>query len=314
MLLCCFGCNQGAGNEADKVREFVKQWNDAHTQIQSPYLERKYMDVVNYYGKEFRRNEVQRDKNLMFQKFPDYKQSIVNDEIEVNKLNGRFLVKFTKQVNYADIKANYTSFLSITRRNGDYKILREGVDNTNENLDAPIFLNSRARETYMNQNRQLYGDFNGDGLSDFANVISPEVVYDTTIENEENNEVKCKDECNSLIVFSSKDLGDITVKNSYQSKLVNLKDINNDEADEIGYWDIKPDTKTLFIYSTRNGELLCKPVVINRKMHENLDLIDVFKRSGPNEIKISYSEKSNGKWILKSEEIKLKPMYISDDG
>jgi hypothetical protein len=306
------GCGKANHNEDNKVREFVKQWNEAHTQIQSPYLERNYMDVVNYYGMEYKRYEVQRDKNLLFQKFPDYTQSIVDDEISVNKVNGRFLVRFTKRVRYADTEADYTSLLSITKRNGDYKILREDVEKINSKLDAPIFPSSRARETYINKNRQLYGDFDGDGLSDFANVISPQIIQNPITEGTKSSTVECEDECNSLIVFSSENLKDITVENSYQSKLVNLKDINNDQADEIGYWDIKPGTKTLFIYSTRSGELLCKPAVINRTVHENLDLIDVFKRTGPNEIKISYSEKSNGRWILKSEEVTLKPVYASN--
>jgi len=304
-------CDKAALNEEDKVREFVKEWNEAHTQLKAPYLERNYMDVVDYFGKEFKRYEVQRDKKLLFQKFPDYTQSIVDDEIEVKKENGRYLVNFTKRVRYDDTEADYSSILTIIKRNADFKILRESIENNN-NLDAPIFPSNRIRETYINQNRQLYGDFNGDGFSDYANVISPEIIEDPISEVTSASAVECKDECNSLIVFSSEDLDDITVENSYQSKLVNLKDINNDQADEIGYWDIKPGIKTLFIYSTRSGQLLCKPVVINRTIHEDLDLIDVFKRSGPNEIKISYSEKSNGKWILKSEEITVEPVYASD--
>ena len=77
-VLLFFGCNEVNPKGEKEVREFVKQWNDAHTQIKSPYLERYYMDVVNYYEKERTKNQVQQDKNLLFQQFPDYTQRILN--------------------------------------------------------------------------------------------------------------------------------------------------------------------------------------------------------------------------------------------
>ena len=99
LILLLLGCNEVNPKGEKEVRKFVKQWNDAHTQIKSPYLERYYMDVVSYYEKEFRRNQVQEDKNMLFQQFPNYTQRILNDEIEISKVAGSFLVMFTKQVN-----------------------------------------------------------------------------------------------------------------------------------------------------------------------------------------------------------------------
>ena len=52
LVLLLLGCNEVNPKGEKEVRKFVKQWNDAHTQIKSPYLERYYMDVVTYYGKE----------------------------------------------------------------------------------------------------------------------------------------------------------------------------------------------------------------------------------------------------------------------
>ncbi len=97
LFLLFLGCNEVNPKGEKEVRIFVKQWNEVHTQIKSPYLERYYMDVVTYYEKEFTRVQVQQDKNLLFQQFPDYTQRILNDQLEVTKVEGSYLVTFTKQ-------------------------------------------------------------------------------------------------------------------------------------------------------------------------------------------------------------------------
>ena len=301
LVLVLFGCNEVNPKGEKELRKFVIQWNDAHTQIKSPYLERYYMDVVTYYEKEFRRGQVQEDKTMLFQQFPDYTQRILNDELEITKVAGSFLVTFTKQVNYHGIQANYPSYLTVTFKNGEFKIIREGVSKNAKNLDAPIFPGARDSNTAISNNRQLYGDFDGDGLSDYAYVISPEIQATTKTDS-----VQCKGECNSVIIFSNKNIEPITIKGAYQSQLENLKDLNSDGADEIGFWDIKPTTKSLYVFNVTNGTLLCEPIFINTTVHKNLKLIDVFKKTGTNKITVTSSEEVNGKWVLKSKVIMLK--------
>jgi len=300
LLTLCVGCNEVNPKGEEEVRKFVKEWNDAHTQIQSPYLERNYMDVVTYYEKELTRNQVQQDKNLLFQQFPDFTQRIVNDELDITKVGVSYVVKFTKRVYYSGIEADYSSYLSVSTKNGVFKILREGVDKNNKDLDAPIFPSVRKSKAFIPNNRKLYGDFNGDGLSDYANVISPEIISTTN-----GDTVMCKGECNSVIIFSNKNLKAITINDAYQSQLENLKDLNNDGADEIGFWDIKPTTKTLYVFNPSNSNMLCEPIVINTVVHKNLNLIDVFKKTGPNKITVTSSAKANGKWVLKTKVITL---------
>lgn len=304
-ILLCFGCNEVNPKGEKEVRKFVSQWNDAHTQMKSPYLERYYMDVVIYYEKERTRNQVQQDKNLLFQQFPDYTQRILNDELVITKEAGSYLVKFTKHVNYNGIDADYTSNLSVINKNGAFKILREGVSKNTIDLNAPIFPNARKSLAIISNNRPLYGDFNGDGLSDYASVISPEIRATTNTEAPNNDAVLCKGECNSVIIFSNKDIEPITIKGAYKSQLENLKDLNSDGADEIGFWNIKPTTKSLYVFNASNGTLLSDPIVINTTIHKNLNLIDVFKKTGPNKITVTYSAQVNGKWVLKSEVITL---------
>lgn len=305
LVLLFFGCNEVNPKGEKEVHAFVKQWNDAHTQIKSPYLERYYMDVVNYYGKELTKNQVQQDKNILFQQFPDYTQRILNNEFTVTKEEGSYLVNFTKHVNYKGIEADYNSYLSVMTKNGDFKILREGVAKNAKNLDAPIFPSAREKNAVISNKRQLFGDFNGDGLSDYASVISPTIIYGTNADAENSDEIQCKGGCNSVIIFSNKDLEAITIKGAYQSQLENLKDLNSDGSDEIGFWDIKPTTKSLYVFNASNGSLLCEPIMINTTVHKDLSLIDVFKKTGPNKITVTSSAQVNGKWVLKSEVIAL---------
>ena len=303
LVVLFFACNEVKPKGEKEVRQFVNKWNDDHTQIKSPYLERYYMDVVTYYGKERTRNQVQQDKNLLFQQFPDYTQRISNDQLVITKEAGSYLAKFDKHVNYNGIEADYTSYLSVMTKNGDFKILQEGVAKNVKDLDAPIFPSARESNAIISKNRQLFGDFNGDGLSDYASVISPEILSATKTDARNSNSVQCKGGCNSVIIFSNKDLEAITITGAYQSQLENLKDLNSDGADEIGFWDIKPTTKSLYVFNASNGRLLCEPIVINTAVHKNLSLIDVFKKTGPNKITVTFSAQVNGKWVLKSEVI-----------
>lgn len=305
-LLLFSSCNEVNPNGEKEVREFVKQWNGSHTQLQSAFLNRDYMEVVTYYDLELTRVQVQHDKALLFQQFPEYTQRILNDEINIIKEKGSFLVSFTKQVTYNGIEAEYPSYLIVMNRNGSFKISTEGVAADAKGLDAPIFPNARLNKTINSGRRQLFGDFNGDGLSDYANVRSPKRITATTTNVLNKDSVTCKDgDCTSVIVFSNKDLKDIAIKGAYNSQLENLQDLNRDGADEIGFWDIKPTSKTLYVFNAVNSALLCDPIVINTTVHKNLKLIDVIKKSGPNKITVSYSAQVNGQWVLQNKIIDL---------
>ncbi|MFG6687041.1 hypothetical protein ACGK9U_10690 [Mariniflexile sp. HNIBRBA6329] len=306
LVVLFFGCNEVNPKSEKDAGAFVKQWNAAHTPIKAAFLEPYYLDVVTYYDKEFTNDQVQQDKNLLFQQFPDYTQRINYDQLKVTKVEGRFLVTFNKQVTYNGIEANYPSYMELTIKNGKFKILREGLSKSAKNLDAPIFPSARSGSVVLLKNRQLFGDFNGDGLSDYATVLSPEIQTPIPTNVQSNDTVVCKGGCNSVIIFSNKNLKPITIEGAYQSQLENLKDLNSDAADEIGFWDIKPTTKSLYVFDATNGRLLTEPIVINTTVHKNLKLIDVFKKSGVNKITVTSSEQVEGKWVLKSRVVGLK--------
>ncbi|MBJ7882500.1 hypothetical protein [Gelidibacter salicanalis] len=304
-VVLVFGCKEVNSKDENNLRKFVQQWNESHTLLKSPYLAPNYMNVVSYYGKQRSRAQVLQDKKMLFEQFPDYTQSVLNNQIEVTEEAGKYLVTFKNRVSYNGIEADYDSYLSVTIKNGAFRILREGVAETTTDLDAPIFPKARENSLNIASNRQLFGDFNGDGLSDYATVISPKLKVALQSDDQGSATVECVNGCNSVIVFSSGDLEDITIKGAYQSQLENLKDLNRDGADEIGFWDIKPTSKTLYVYNATNGTLLTEPIFINTAVHKSLKLIDVFKKSGVNKITVTRSVEVDGKWILKSEIIVL---------
>lgn len=298
-------CNELDPKGEKEVRAFVKQWNENHIQLKAPFLERNYMDVVEYYGKERTKREVLQDKLVLFEQFPDYKQQIMNDQITITKEAGSFLVVFTKRVQYNGVEEEYESYLSLILKNGEYKIVREGVAEDAKNQSAAIFPKYREITIAKSRNRQLFGDFNGDGLSDYVFVTSPELLSATEKENEPGANGLCKGNCTSTINFSAPGIKAITIENAYQSQLENLKDLNGDGADEVGFWNIKPTTKSLYIFDATKSRLLTPPVVINTAVHKDLNLIDVFKKSGKNKITVTRSVERDGKWVLESEVVVL---------
>ncbi|WP_432411342.1 hypothetical protein [Rasiella sp. SM2506] len=304
-LFLCSSCNEIDPKGEKEVRAFVQQWNENHTQLKAPFLKPNYMDVVNYYGTDHTKEEVLQDKLLLFQQFPDYTQQLDTNQVRITKEAGNYLVVFTNQVQYNGVDAAYEWYVSLVLKNGGYKIVSEGIAEDAKHKDAPIFPDYRETTMVIPRNRQLFGDFNGDALSDYAFVTSPELVAGTQKSKQATAKALCKGGCSSIINFSAPGLQSITIEDAYQSQLENLKDLNGDGADEIGFWNIQPTTKSLYVFDATTSKLLTPPIVINTAVHKNLNLIDVFKKSGANKITVTRSVERDGKWVLVSEIVGL---------
>ncbi|WP_026755748.1 hypothetical protein [Sediminibacter sp. Hel_I_10] len=298
-LVLCSSCNEINPREEDQIKAFVIKWNENHTTIRATYLKQQYMDVVEYYDTERTKEIVATDKKLLFEDFPDYRQTLVGDQIEIVEEEGNFLATFENKVSYKDVNTTYSCYLAVIYKNGEFKILREGVIGA-EDLEAPIFPKERIRNAQISKNPRLYGDFNGDGLSDYASVESPVIISKDSNNGLSKNRVICKGGCNSVIRFSNPELESVLVEDVYQSQLENLKDLNGDGADEIGFWDLKPNTERLFIFDVKNSRLVTPPLEINTEVHKNLKLIDVIKKSGPGKIRVTESVDVDGQWKLVS--------------
>ena len=298
-------CNEVNPKGDDELREFVQKWNANHTLLRASYLKQQYMDEVQYYGVERTKELVAVDKQLLFEAFPNYEQNIVKDNIDIIKEAGNYLATFEKNVSYNGVTETYTCFLAVIYKNGEFRILREGIIGDAQLLEAPIFPNKRLNNVQISKNPRVYGDFNGDGLSDFASVASPIILANSTQTNLDKTIVECKDGCNSIIQFSSPELKAITIKNAYRSQLENLKDLNGDGADEIGFWDIKPNEKLFYIYDASNSKLITPPLLINTTIHKNLNLIDVIKKTSAKKIRVTESAEIDGNWKLVSRVVVL---------
>ncbi|GEQ84536.1 hypothetical protein ULMS_00440 [Patiriisocius marinistellae] len=258
------------------------------------------MDEVDYYDEKRTKEQVALDKKLLFEQFPDYAQTIVNGEITVVKEAGNYLATFINSVTYNGVTANYPSFLAVSFKNGEFRILREGVTPDAVNLDAPIFPKNRMNNAQLIKSPRLYGDFNGDELSDYAFVESPVISSNTATANQNTETVFCEGVCTSIIRFSNSTLKSINVENAYKSQLENLRDLNGDGADEIGFWSFKDNSKSLYIYDVANSKLITPPLVINTAIHKKIKLIDVIKKTGPSKITVTESVNVDGKWKLVS--------------
>ncbi len=305
LLFCLFSaCNEINPKGEKEIKKFVLEWNQTHTSVKSAYLKQDYMDRVQYYGSDLTKEQVQVDKNRLFAQFPDYQQSVIEDNIEVEKEDGNFLVTFIKNVKYGETEASYPSFLSLIYKNGEFKILREGLQENAENQDAPIFPNKSELNQLENKSPRLYGDFNGDGLAEYAFIENPQII-EVAEGSQKTDSISCKDGCKSIIYFSNKEISPLTVDNSYNSSLDNLKDLNGDGSDEIGFWSYKPTSKSLYVFDAENNKLLLPALYINTAVHKNMKLIDVLKKSGPNKLRVTESVNVDGKWSLKSRVVEL---------
>ena len=99
---------------------------------------------------------------------------------------------------------------------------------------------------------KIEGDFNGDGKKEFAYAT----VSDCSDE--------CEGNCITIIHFSDEKIKPITIKNAKNGDIYNLKDLNNDGADEIGFY---PNWCTscwhsFYVYTFKNNEskFLVKPI------------------------------------------------------
>ncbi|OAB81859.1 hypothetical protein [Cochleicola gelatinilyticus] len=302
--LVCFGsCNEIDPKGDKDVKEFVLNWNSKHTSLKAFDLKHEYLDEAIYYGIELTKEKIQQDKVALFERFPDLKQTIPESSISIEKEGGNFLVLFTRTISYNETEGNYPSFLSVIYKNGNFKIVREGLKLEDSTVNPnPLLFPSKAtlKETYAKLPK-LYGDFNGDALSDYAVVVLPQP---------NNNELKanttpCETGCESRIIFSATTLSPIVIKNTFQGVLENVRDLNGDGADEIAFMSETSKTKTLYVYNATTGTLLTDPIFINTEVHRNLKLIDILKKAGPKKIRITESIQENDVWTLKSRVVEV---------
>jgi hypothetical protein len=303
ILLLFSNCNEINPEGKDEVRDFVKAWNSLHTPIKAANLKYEYLDVVNYYGTELTKEQVQLDKNKLFANNPELAITIVPNSILIEKDGKDYLVSFKRAANLGDETFEYATYLSVLHKNSEFKILREGLEleGIEMNATTKLFSTKQTLEATYNKSPRLYGDFNGDGIAEYAFITLPIINTPAT----QSSAATCDGDCDSIIRFSNPEINTITVKDVYKYSIENVKDLNGDEADEIGLFSITPTSKTLHIFDATTGNQLTAPVTINTTVHKNLKLIDILKKTGPKKITVTESVQENGIWKLKSRVVVL---------
>ncbi|WP_415326668.1 hypothetical protein [Chryseobacterium sp. MMS23-Vi53] len=105
---------------------------------------------------------------------------------------------------------------------------------------------------FAQEKEGILGDFNGDGKSEYAYTK----VNDCSDE--------CDGKCETVIYFSDKNIKPFTISPAKNGTLYNLKDLNNDGKDDIGFY---PDWCTscwhpLYVYTLKKDkwEPLVSPI------------------------------------------------------
>jgi len=295
-------CNEIDPKNENDVRSFLADWNQRHTELKSMSLKHEYMDVLVYYGTELTKEQVQQHKSSLFKSFPDYKQEIDQSSIRIERVEADYIISFIRNITYGEQTVSVASFLNVSAKNSEFRILREGIAQGNSNTDLEVlFPTGSTLEANFGERRKLYGDFNGDSNADYAWIVAPNVPNGTATAERAN----CSEGCDRTVMFSNEALEPWIVEDVYTTSLVNLTDLNRDGADEVGLWSKQPNAETLYVWDALNNKLLTEPLTINTQVHKNLKLIDVLKKSGVKKITVTESAQENGVWILKSRVVVL---------
>jgi len=137
-------------HKLNDYREMVNQWNNAHNDWRFKDLENLYADKVLFYWSPVSKQACISDKENQVSPSKIYVQKIVS-EIKVLKFGEQFIkCEFIKEVKIEDKVIQYPSYLILKEFQGDLKIVCEGDEITDANLNLkidPTFLNQKAMTT-----------------------------------------------------------------------------------------------------------------------------------------------------------------------
>lgn len=203
-------------SDSINVAALVNKWNKAHASKDVGIFSDLYNKTILYYGTQKDKNYCIESKLALFRKYPDYYQQIFGG-IQCEKISGtEFKCSFVKRVTFNKKTNDYPSYLVFTKEQDAWKITTEGDLVTDKNL-------AKAKDIKIPKDA-IKGDFNGDGVPDYAWLVPPK----------ESECGDCSGTCTSYIKFSDKTIPAIKVESCIGGNPTNLGDLNKNRTDEIG--------------------------------------------------------------------------------
>jgi len=146
----------------------------------------------------------------------------------------------------------------------------------------------------------IKGDFNGDGVQEYAWLVSPKLTSDS---------MSCEGKCVSVIKFSNKHIQPIEVDGCIGGVPVNLGDLNKNGSDEIG---LLPEWftscwRSYLVYTYKIGKWIyaVPPFSVHcNTVEEGLPLIEK-DTTTKGRVVIKYSELVNSEIITKTKSIPI---------
>ncbi len=129
----------GNANEYLPIINVAEKWSASHNDKSINSLQLLYANKLNYYSSDFSRKKVLTDKKTFLNKYPYFSHNIENIEVSYIGME-QYLVKFDKYVklNLSDSDKVYPSYLVVKNFGGKYKIIVEGDQITDSNLDGEV--------------------------------------------------------------------------------------------------------------------------------------------------------------------------------
>lgn len=215
--LFLIACNDNTSKKTATVQKsMIEQWNKAHNSKDVGLLSPFYDNTIMFYGTARSRNQCLEAKLSVFQKNPDYFQQMIG-EPEIEKISdSETKYSFLKRVTINQKTNDYPSYLILSLKGTEWKITTEGDLVTDKNL-------AKAKEIKIPK-EAIKGDFNGDGVLDYAWLVPPK----------QSECGDCSGTCDGYIRFSDPDIPSIKIKSCIGGSPNNLGDLNKNGSDEIG--------------------------------------------------------------------------------
>lgn len=204
-------------SDTDDFNKLVSDWNNAHCSKDIGMLTSLYDNTILYYGTQKDKNSCIESKLSLFKKYPDYYQQIFGD-IRNEKINDTEIkCSFVKRVTFNQQTKDYPSYIIFSKKTDSWKIITEGDLVTDKNL-------AKAKDVKVPKDA-VKGDFNGDGILDYAWLVPPKI---------DSEGMDCVGECTSYIKFSDATIPSVKVEQCIGGYPTNLGDLNKNGTDEIG--------------------------------------------------------------------------------